>query len=39
MLTAASGVALFYWRNAGTNLFYYFSCFAIAVGLVIAFIK
>ena len=39
ILTSTSGVALFYWRNAGTNLIYYFSCFAIAVGLMIAFIK
>jgi hypothetical protein len=34
MLTAASGVALFYWRNAGTNIFFYLSCFFMGIGLV-----
>ena len=34
MLTAASGVALFYWRNAGTNIFFYLSSFFMGIGLV-----
>ena len=34
MLTATSGVALFYWRNAGTNIFFYLSCFFMGIGLI-----
>jgi hypothetical protein len=34
LLTATSGVALFYWRNAGTNIIFYLSCFFLGVGLV-----
>ncbi len=39
LLTALSGVSLFYWRNAGTNLIYYFSCFAFMAGVVIWVLK
>lgn len=34
ILTATAGVALFYWRNIGTNVFFYFGCFLLALGLV-----
>lgn len=34
MLTATSGVALFYWRNTGTNVLFYFGCFLLALGLI-----
>lgn len=34
ILTATAGVALFYWRNIGTNVLFYFSCFLLALGLV-----
>ncbi len=39
LLTALSGVSLFYWRNLGTNLIYYFSCFAFMAGVVIRVLK
>ena len=39
MLTATSGVALFYWRNTGTNAFFYLSCFFICLGLVMKFLS
>lgn len=39
LLTALSGVSLFYWRNAGTNLIYYFSCFAFMAGIVVLLLK
>jgi hypothetical protein len=38
MVTAMSGTALFYWRNTGTNLFFYLSCFLILVGMAKAFL-
>lgn len=33
LLTALSGAALFYWRNLGTNIFFYFFCFCFALGV------
>ena len=39
MLTATSGVALFYWRNAGTNAFFYLCCFIMCLGLVMMFLS
>jgi hypothetical protein len=39
LLTALSGVSLFYWRNAGTNLIYYFSFFAFVVGIVVLLLR
>ena len=39
LLTALSGVSLFYWRNLGINLIYYFSCFAFMAGVVIRVLK
>jgi len=34
LLTALSGTALFYWRNAGTNIFFYFFVICSGVGLI-----
>jgi len=39
MMTATSGVALFYWRNAGTNIFFYLSCFLMCLGLAMMFLS
>jgi hypothetical protein len=34
LLTALSGTALFYWRNAGTNLFFYFFAVCAGIGVI-----
>jgi hypothetical protein len=39
LMTASLGVSLFYWRNAGTNLIYYFSFFAFVVGIVVLLLR
>jgi len=39
MMTATSGVALFYWRNAGTNILFYLSCFLMCLGLAMTFLS
>ncbi len=39
LMTALSGVSLFYWRNVGTNLIYYFSFFAFVVGIVVLLLR
>jgi hypothetical protein len=39
MMTTTSGVALFYWRNAGTNISFYLSCFLMCLGLAVMFLS
>ena len=34
LLTALSGTAFFYWRNAGTNLIFYFFAVCAGIGVI-----
>ena len=34
LVTALSGTGLFYWRNAGTNLFFYFFAVCAGIGVI-----